>query len=82
MSDLIEKIQKIEKDVLILKDSMIYLKELTNAQSQDIDTLEDHIQRSKKEMSEGTEEISSSSSYYSYSYYPYAIAVGILWFIL
>ena len=81
MSDLIEKIQKIEKDVLILKDSMIYLKELTNAQSQDIDTLEDHIQRSKKEMSEGTEDI-SSSSYSSYSYYPYAIAVGILWFIL
>ena len=73
-------LEKIEKDVLILKDSMIYLKELTNAQEEKIDTLEDHIQRSKKEMSEGTEEISSSS--YSYSYYPYAIAVGILWFIL
>ena len=73
-------LEKIEKDVLILKDSMIYLKELTNAQEEKIDTLEDHIQRSKKEMYEGTEEISSSS--YSYSYYPYAIAVGILWFIL
>ena len=78
MSDL----EKIEKDVDMLKDSMIYLKELTYAQSQDIDTLEDHIQRSKKEMYEGTEEISSSSSYSSYSYYPYAIAVGIIWFIL
>lgn len=76
-----DPLEKIEKDVLILQDSMIYLKELTYAQSQDIDTLEDHIQRSKKEMSEGTEEI-SSSSYSSYSYYPYAILAGILWFIL
>lgn len=71
-------LEKIEKDVLILKESMIYLKELTNAQEEKIDTLEDHIQRSKKEMYEGTEEISSSS----YSYYPYAILAGILWFIL
>jgi t-SNARE complex subunit (syntaxin) len=77
MSDL----EKIEKDVDMLKESMIYLKELTYAQSQDIDTLEDHIQQYKKEMSEGTEEI-SSSSYFSYSYYPYAILAGILWFIL
>ena len=73
-------LEKIEKDVDMLKDSMIYLKELTNAQEEKIDTLEDHIQRSKKEMCEGTEEISSSS--YSYTYYPYAILVGILWFIL
>ena len=77
-----DPLEKIEKDVDMLKESMIYLKELTYAQSQDIDTLEDHIQQSKKEMSEGTEEISSSSSYFSYSYYPYAIAAGILWFIL
>lgn len=77
-----DPLEKIEKDVDMLKESMIYLKELTYAQSQDIDTLEDHIQQSKKEMSEGKEEISSSSSYFSYSYYPYAIAAGILWFIL
>ena len=72
--------EQIEKDVDMLKQSMLYLNELASKQSEDIDTLEDHIQTSKKELSAGVEEVENQ---HSYPYYKYAIiAVGILWFVL
>jgi cell division protein FtsL len=74
-----DPLEKIEKDVDMLKESMLYLNELTYAQSKDIDTLEDHIQQSKKELLAGVEEVEEQS----YPYYKYAIiAVGLLWFML
>jgi|APCry1669189101_1035198.scaffolds.fasta_scaffold195587_1 t-SNARE complex subunit (syntaxin) len=72
--------EQIEKDVDMLKESMLYLNELASKQSEDIDTLEDHIQTSKKELSAGVEEVEEQQSY---PYYKYAIiAVGLLWFVL
>jgi len=75
--------EQIEKDVDMLKQSMLYLNELASKQSEDIDTLEDHIQTSKKELSAGVEEVEEVENQHSYPYYKYAIiAVGILWFVL
>ena len=78
-----EQLVQLERDVLMLKDSMLYLHELTYEQHEQLDTLEEHIQRSKQEMNHGVEELEEAQESYT-SYYKYAtiIGAGLLWFLL
>jgi len=79
-----EQLVQLERDVLMLKDSMLYLHDLTYEQHEKLDTLEEHIQQSKQEMTNGVITLEETQESYVSYYYKYAtVAVaGLLWFLL
>jgi t-SNARE complex subunit (syntaxin) len=80
----LEQLVQLERDVLMLKDSMMYLHDLTYEQHEKLDTLEEHIQQSKREMENGVVALEETQESYVSPYYKYAtiVAAGIVWFML
>ena len=72
--------EQLEKDVILLQESMNILQELVHEQQDPIDNLEQFIHDSKEKVKEGTELIETTS--YSYFIYAGGVAITIFYLIL